>query len=540
MLVVVALSLVLITVAAVMVHQVLLGADRARARAERAAAERAVTDVVTDFTARLAADPWFFTRELYWAERPRTCGQDMVEASGDPTAPAVAWPGTCPQWWSYPPAGTTTGGYDPAARVVRAQVHPPTATDPAVTLVVAAAVGDAEAARTVRFATPAASAATVWSPGRVDLDAWAPAVRASGTVYAGADLVTPTGPAHTDRFPAGPVPGARLAAACTVTGPVDGAAGVWSALEPGDRAFAGCAGEAPEGAADLRDLAPVPLTADAADRAAAVLADLACTGPAPALVEHDGATWSTAVCLHPGALLVTVDGEHVQVPVDAAAYRVSFAGSATAPTVVVDVAAAVTDPDDVAAAAAAYAHGTHPVSDPGVAWIRLGELPAPVTGLVATDRVTYVGACAAALGGDGCAQVAPPVPLTLVAGTPADRVDVVLAGPVGGPVTLVATGSLRVGFYARPAGTDLVTGGHLVATGAALTAPAPDGWSGGQWTHTGALGAVDLPPLGGWDAVDVVAGDVTSRWSWAPTWRQVATRTLTTAQVCQAATCATW
>lgn len=544
MLVTVVVSLLAVTVAMVVVHQVLLAADAARDRADRAAADRVVADVVDQFSTALAADPGFYTRELFWAERPRMCAATAVTATGDPASEPTLWPDTCPQTWTYPSPGATVPGYDPATRVARVEVHPPSATDPTLRLVVAATVGSAEQATEVTYALPGASGATVWSAHDLNLDTLVGAGTAavSGTVYSGATVTTPTDPRHFAASPAGPVADARLVGECGVTGEGPDA-GRWVATRPGDRSGAGCEPTAQDGARDARDLAPTPIGGDAAERAVTALLSRACPDTAPAPVTTADGAWATAVCLHRGASVLTVDATLVTVPADTTAYRVTFTGTASAPTVQVDVATSLTEPADPAAAAAAYTAGTHPASPVGGAWTTLGVLPAPVTGVLHADATVYVGSCPAAFGQPGCPAVTAQAPVTLVAGTPAAPARVVLAAPLAGQVTLVATGQLEVAFYARPAGADLATSGHLLAlatSGPSLVTPAPGGWQGGTWRHTGALGGTTLAPLTGWDHLEITGALVRSPLAFAPSWRVVSHVTLDTMDLCQAASCATW
>ena len=126
----------------------------------------------------------------------------------------------------------------------------------------------------------------------------------------------------------------------------------------------------------------------------ATLVERACPAQTPAMVttgvDASAVTWSRSLCLRAGAQVVTVDGTVVPVatPGGAApvAYRLQLEGSAQQPTVRVFVASSDPNPDP-----AAFAVGTHPVSDDGQTWSLLGVFAAPRTGvvwilLVNTDR----------------------------------------------------------------------------------------------------------------------------------------------------------
>lgn len=555
----VVLSLVAVTVAMVVVQQVLAAGTRSADRADRAVAERVAADTVAQFETQLANDPTFWSRELFFAERPRVCAADSqpVSANPDPDAAPAQWPAQCGQQWQYVPQGSTTTTYDPATTLARAQITAPNGTDPHLTLTVLASVGASEYATSTTYEVPSASAVTVYSGADLDLDtlaAGAP-VTLAGTVYSAANLNTLTLPQHFAVTPE-PLAGVRVLAECTITGPLGGAAGMWEATAAGDRTAAGCGQGVSADRSDVREVSAHALTPATANRSIAASAAAACSSEQPTLTAGTPTTSSSA-CLNVGRSVIDITGNLVPVTnPDASrpvAYRLRFVDVESVPAVAVDVAnVALSDPSDPSEAAAAFAAGTHPTSANGVAWSPLAVVPLPATGVIATDATTYVGHCVAYFAAGECTPSAPGAPVTVIAGTPAEPANLVVAAPVSAapevPLGLVATAGLDLPFYATAPGAALELSAHLYAAGVGVDGASVTSRPGAQSRPAlrvdGSLGADVLGPLPGWDQMTVAARDASPLpgfVAFTPYWRTHASAPLTSTQLCGSLSCAnTW
>lgn len=557
------LTLVASTIALVLVQQALAGAQSASEHTGQGAADRVAEDLVAQFEDRLTEDPTFYTRELFFAERPRVCSTgetpQTIAASGDPDAPAVEWPAGCDAVWSYVPAGQKVDGYDPAARIVTAEVLPPSASNRDLRLRVLATVGESSAAVEYSYRMPPAGQLTVYSGTDLALDTLAGAagtVQVNGTVYSLGTLSTPTRPEHTIDGVA-PLTGSRLLSECAVAGPAAGESGVWSA-QPAAEHRSGCT-VVPDQRADTQDvrtLAPTQLSIAGQIRTTADLVAAACSDRPTVVSTTSTGTWSDHLCLRAGATLTDVAGHQVTIPGgdDApVAYRVLPGGAPAAGTVrVLTAGSAPTEPADLAAGVAAYNAGTHPLSEPGGTWTDLGTFPAPATGALVTDATTYVGQCTGFMPGGACAAVTTPFDLTVVAGTPAAPRTLVVAGPVnatdGAHLGLVATGHLSIAAYSHAAGADLELGAYLLSLGGdgtttVISATDPS-LPGATLRITGSLGAASIGSLAGWQRVTVHAGDSLgpNRFpAFRQQWRRAAHSNLTAADLCGQPSCvASW
>lgn len=556
------LSLVAITVSMVLVQQALASANDAQDWADARVAERVAGETVAAFTAQLAADPTFYAHRIFHAERPRVCpttGQ-VVTPNPDPEAVTV-WPQECGTGWTYLPTGQTTDGYDPATALVRAQVAPPTAGDPTLRLTVLATVGRTEHAVVATYTRPDSSGLAVYSGQPLDLDTLAGddgQLNLAGTVYSLTGGTVPD-----QAVPDGALDQVRLVSECGFTNPEGDNPAQWENLDELARAAAGCPTEPGPDSVDVREVTTAPLEPSTALRTLERTTAHVCL-ETPTTTQDGGVN---SLCLRAGDTVVDVDGATVQIPDDVAAYHLSFTDDPTPGVVVRTAQVPPQEGASIAAAATSYAAGTHPVSASGVTWSDLGVLRLPATGVLVTDATTYVGQCAAAVGGTGCDPTAPAAPVTVIAGTPTSPADLVVAGPltqpavpdgedepqgeevVTFPVGLVATGQVRVPFWAHTAGGDLHLDGHLYAAGVGtpgpslLTTPDP-GNPGGNLVITGSVGAAHLGLLDGWAQVTVtgtpgqhLAGLPAFTWHWHPS----GTQPLSPTQLCGARTCAsTW
>lgn len=554
----VVLSLVAITASMVIVQQTLAAATANADRADAAVAQRIADDVTAQFAAQLANDPQFYTAHLFYAERPRVCAAtgEPIAAAGAPDLPPVPWPVECGPTWEYLPAGAVTPGYNPETVLARAQIAQPTIDDPALTLTALATIGSSEHATQTRYQVPSAARVTAYSSAVLNLDTLAATVTASGTIYAPGEVVTPTRPEHTAAV-AEPLAGARVLTECAITGPAAGAISLWEAKSAAERAAAGCLTAPTEGPGDVRDLSAAPLSATTAIRSLAGIEHDLCPSGTPTLTPSGSAS---ALCLTAGRTAVTVDGTVVTVArpdsAPTAAYRLTFLASEGAvPSVQVDAAGTtLSDPDDQAAAAAAYTAGTHPVSPVGATWVTLGIFPLPQTGAILTDTTTYIGACAAHFAGGECSPTAPGEPVTVIAGTLAAPANLIVASPLAGtaaaPLGLVATGRLDIAAYATTAapGANLTLEAHMYGAGIGVTGPSitsrPSAIPRGTLTIAGTLAGATLGPLPGWSAVHLSGADaseLTRFVTFTPYWRQISHAVTPASAVCGQVSCAaTW
>lgn len=505
-LVVVLILALLVSGAAMLVVQQTLSAARATTSAvDDQVAARAAADLVTQFEEQLAADPGFYNRELFYAERPRLCAGTPIVASGDPQV-TVAWPSTCPSTWTYPAAGTTVSGYDPASVLVRAEVIPASATSATLTLRVRADVGAGSASVQVGYDPTSAARVQVYAEQPLALDTLAGTnapVQVSGTVYAlsggtlGSNALTTAGD---------PYAGALLTSECGFTGPT-GTASVREALSAADRISCPNPATATE---DVRTVASVPLVAAAADRSFSDLLAAACTQASYSTPTVDVAgvprQMSTQLCLRAGATLTDAADDHVVVvPTGVVAYRLTFNADAT---LTVDITGTWSDTPDAATARALYAAGGHPLSPVGATWSTLGTFAMPTTAVIATDARTLVGSCNAAVGGTTCDTQSPATPVTVVAGTVSAPQELVVAGPVAGtaaaPLGLISTGSLVVPFWSHLPGADLSISAALYAAGnSTIVSTSAADAPGGELHISGSLGARALSTLTGWTGLQV-------------------------------------
>lgn len=546
------LSLVAVSLAMVLVGQILDATATSTQNADDGVAQRMAEDVTAQFTTALADDPTFYTRQLFHAERPRVCAPTgaPIDAEPDPSQPPASWPASCGPVWEYLPVGQTTAVYDPATALVRAEVYPPTVDDPTLRLVVLATIGQAEYAQESRWLIPSATQVHVYSAEELHLDTLAGAtgtVAVNGTIYSPVGGSTPIRPEHTVGG-VEPLTGARLLSECGFTGPLAGAEGNWESLPVTDRGATGCM-TAATSTLDVRDLATVPLLADNARRSALPTAD-GCPTDTPPLVTTGGTARPAWLCLHHGHHLTTTDDTPVVVTTDGdnapAAYHLMFVTTPHGPAVHVRVAEATVDDTATtyADASVSYAAGTHPLAPNGATWNDLGTFNLPATGAIRTDATTYVGACPAAVGGTGCDPTGPGVPVTVIAGTTHTPQDLIVAGPItrtpNAPVGLVAAGTVDVPFYTHLPGGDLTLGAHLFGLDDLTTRP-DVGTPGGTLTVHGSIGAPHLDQLAGWDRVEVHQQDghlLPTYVTFTPTWRHLSTTALAGASLCGETTCA--
>lgn len=520
------------TIGLVVVRQTVLATRTDTLRGDFDAAYSAAVGAREDFERALAADPRLFLSRVWVDERARVCtfpgGSVVVQPPADDSQ-TVTWPPAghpeCRTRWTYQTAENPG--------VVRAEVTPPSPSDVNLHLRLLAAVGTAETGVSADYRMDTAGKFTAYSASDLRLDDLSSTGSASlaGSIYSGGKLFLPTSDSvqlatGTQLFAEDSLVGVPPATVRAYTGGEPG---------PGERA--------------IRPTLPDPETLEGLRSTARRLQDVGCPGGDPVNFTS-GDEYASSLCLTAGAKVMpatgTGPGSLVTVP-SAAAYLLIFGGP-TAPDTV-DVYASTTKPaatgncaivcDLPALATADVAAGTHPGGGVGngTLWGQpLGRFRLPASGVITTDADVYLSQCTTftQTGGTCPALNGSPDPgmqvgrsVTVVAGSADAPRDVYLSGPVttagNARLGVVATGSIVVPYWARPAGGTLQITAALVALGlnsstgqpavrsvpAVLEPPsgAADPAYADRLTITGSVAApsLALTSLAGFRAVDLAA-----------------------------------
>lgn len=393
-------------------------AEESRVRAQASA--EALLDA---YEARLSADPFRFLTEVDAAEWSRVCDQ----GGGEPTEvePGAAWPAECGVSWTYARKEAAVDGG-------RLEVIPPTVNDPHLTVRAVGQAGKVEVAVRRSYTLPHVGRYALWVEGDLNLaDIVGGTFR--GDIYTGGSLHLPVGEVEQlmDR-------GVFIAEeGIYPTAPKATATAVWVEGE------------------EVRRRVPSPLALDYAAEQVTILAEFICGSPAE-------------LCLAPGVVLVDRNGIEVAIPADTKSFAVrpTTDGGVTYLEVFsstrqvkgrIECLLRCSLPS-LAAPAVADATGHPAVLNSGW-WTPLGEFQLPEAGVVYTAGDLVVGGCGAAFvsADSSCETVSFDTPLTLLAGTTTNPQDIWIGGPIGGEgvVGLIATGGVRIPFWARPPGGDL-------------------------------------------------------------------------------------
>lgn len=412
------------TIAALVVQIAVTAAGSQQRRLAAVAARETVDETTSRITSLLASDPTRVFDEVLPGEDPRRCVGDPT-GFPDPVAAGAAWPASCGAYWEYAAASTGESSF---------RLHPPRLDRPDFLLEVFARVAGERAGRVVHL-LPGGRTRPVLYSGRsvvmadlgLTLDADAP-----GSVYVNGGIDTDGAV-----IPAG----ARLAAEEGF--PTEPAGAV--ALTPTDLPTAD--------PTDIRALYPAPLPAGLLDAAHDTLADLACPGVDPVVLDG----FTSAFCVAEGETLRDTGNQVVAVPSRAdAPYLLMLSDGASQITL--------------------YARSTPPAAWPGALtdWgASLGTFPLPVTGLIHADRTVVFGTCdpdggvCAARAADGLPGVTLDVSLLIVAGRRDLPADVVIGAPVRRGIGALGTLSARMVLpaAATPAGTALTVEGFFALDG---------------------------------------------------------------------------
>lgn len=548
-----------------------------------------LTEVFAYERPRLCAQPPASPMAVYHSAATKKMSLDFPWAlpPDDPRKPAAglsaadaaangvgSWPAQCGTSWTYLAPGKPLLGF--SSQVLRAEIEPPSPDDPSLTLRVLAAVGSQETGIVSVYRPDSAAATTVYSGTDLRLDelyakdvadTGAAPLEVAGSVYANGRVWLPSGDVN--------LGGAQLFAE-------DGFVGT-----PGNSQARLYTGRDTELSAtqkaifSLRSSVAQPLTMESLRASAGRVAEVACpkvtADPFNYPEGHPRDGTSSVLCLAEGGKAVDDSGSIWQAPAHVTAWLLMPTGS----TVNVYYAAgtAATEGDDLevagtcriacqlpALAAADLTAGTHPGGplDTSSVWVSAGKFRLPASGVVGTDATTYVSHCvgfeltgpaaqhpliaanskplksgSSDLTGPQCAPepdggapgggIVVDKSLSILAGTPRNPADIVIAGPIRstgaktpGHLGLMATGTVRVPYFARPAGGDLPLAASLAAFGfgsgpdaaglvsqpqqyPARTDAAVDANYGDTLELVGSVAAAKLDGIGGFRRVEVGA-----------------------------------
>lgn len=169
---------------------------------------------------------------------------------------------------------------------------------------------------------------------------------------------------------------------------------------------------------NVRNIYKVPMSPGGADSSITVLSKIGCLDKSPILLNDQ----VTSLCLRSGEILVDSNGN---------ASTMSNAGAI--------LVTAADNPSQLSI----YRTDTAPTG--GISstnWTLIGDFLYPVSGILYSDYTTYVGGC---LGRpQDCTEIFPKG-LTLVAGSPANRKDIIVGSSLQGPgIGLVASGAVKI------------------------------------------------------------------------------------------------
>lgn len=500
MLAVTLLSVAAATLAILIARQVVVSA-RANVFEQLSSEARSLaSDALDDVAAQLEADPTLALRQVLAAETPRRCvvadpaDPDLLAANPDHPlySAGQVWPAACGVWWEHEPVTV-----DPLA----VRVLPPSS-DADLEVHVLAVAGKVQAGMAAQLQTADAGAYAVWTDGNLSVDELADGpVSLSGRLYASDRILLPSAPVTFEEV--------QLAAEDGFVGTLDDS--------DGQRFYS----TAPVSDTDppvrnIRDIVAVEGSRASLRASIAAAAQVACPDAGdPAVVTLPDGPRSSQLCLEPGRKVRDSGGNLVQVPEAGAFLLLPDASAADRVDVyvrdeAVDTSLCQIRCDLYGLAARDVAAGDHPGVTAG--WQLLGSFPVPTSGVIGSPAAqTHVGLCGAAFVGAAaaCEVSEPQTPLTVVAGTAQAPQDVIVGGPVRG-VGLLATGDVRLAFWAGPAGADVELGAHIVTPGTfnglpTRRASAPVDSTAGRLTLTGSLAAGRLQPVRGFQTVAFTA-----------------------------------
>jgi len=544
------LSSIAASIALVVVRQTVLVTRTETQRTETGRAASVVMDVQAEFERQLALDPSFYLTRVFSYERPRYCPARLGASTGRSYPWVLAagmadastgrpsdglWPASCGPTWTYPDIGQAVTGYDYSTHPSRAEVYPPSGTDPRLRLVVLASVGQSESGSEIFYQRDSVGRWTLYSAGDVtmpDLSAGTLSLTPGGSAYAGGLLRLPSSDASLSHWTLGAESGFVGSATVTTDAPT---------LLSGSASQAGLAGFSA-----LRPTVPNALTMPALRSSQSLLERVSCAGLAADVPANSGSgsvsKSSSRLCLRPGWTVRTASsGTVLSVPSSVRAWllRPTLYGGDPALEVWYSTSdvplgkRCVLGCSPWQAAASDVAAGRHPASDLAASmWRRLAPSGSnenvylyPSSGVVGTSATTVFSHCSLRTGSSDVCGAVVPASLTVFAGSLSAPADIVIGGPIaygsvddpsvaaiGSPADssallgLVATGHIVVPFWAvANEGDTLDTVGSLVSLGAGPAVVGdPDESAGAPsarplltWSHTGSIAGSSLGSVAG-------------------------------------------
>jgi len=505
LIVTVLMAVAVASIAMMVVNLVVATSGESTRRFAVEAAARAADSAREAVRAELIADPLAPYSRVLSNELPRVCNSSN---GATVVGPGDLWPAVCGTVWSYQPGSETVG----------VRITMPSPVDNALTVSVAARVGDVSSGYNDRYFIGGRNRPILYSGGNLNLNELRSSSTAGvidGIAYSIGTLSTTSSGVNTNN--------AFLVTESSFT---EQPSGITSTTINGKRFAAkspALAAESTPTIHDVRSVFPSTLASSGIRGSATALQTIACPSIAAKNITVGAGNYSSHLCLHSGSTLVNISGSTVTVP-SAVGYLLlpnrSAAGSVDVyirinnfeipgiPCNEADVENEIPACDLSELSIAGFSNGTHPGALSG--WDALGSFYIPATGIIATDADTHLGLCGSSFPtgscqswSDGSAGVIIDKSVTMIVGTPGTARDLYLSGPVtagSGEIGAIVTGSVIVPYWSRPTGGDvnvdislaIVGGGSGAIRTIPSSAPNLPGNSGGNFTINGSIGAVNL------------------------------------------------
>lgn len=473
LLVTVLLGTLAATIAIVALTHALASTHTQSRQTDVASAQHQASQALVAYQVALARD-WLTPLHVVYANASGTVTEQARVCTAQSSAvyqPGQAWPAACGSSWTYQPAST------PGSTVL--EVTPPTPTQPLLTVSAVATVNGVSAGATETLRQSGAGRFTIWSQRSLVLNQLVSGPSAtsslSGSIYTGGNLYLPT----TAQVQ---ISDAQLLTEQGFVGSLTDPSLFYDSTTPNPTSVP------PVG--NIRSVLPGVLNLHGIAGAADQIRTAACA-PASALTST-GAT--TSLCLTAGATVMPTSGTAVTIPPAASGYLLLFGASGAPGTVDIYATTAQTSrygpsvagqcqircnlPQLTAPEASA---GTSPGTS-GYWTTNLGTFALPTTGVIATDRATYLGLCGTAFTTPGatCNTVSGTAPgmaiqqsVTVVAGTTGAPSNVYIDSPITSIGTarlgVLATGQVIFPYWARSQGTNMTVDAAITSLGLGAT-----------------------------------------------------------------------
>lgn len=531
--------------AAIVVIKLTLDSTRSEsAKIERIAAKAAAEAVRGEFEEALAEAPYFYYSTVFEHERGRICTQNGASVY----QPGDAWPTECGTTWSYQQASSPG--------IVRVEIVAPGVDDARLRLRILSSAGRSEYGLEIHYATDSPARWTLYSEGDLALDELPGGSNTlGGEIYAGGVIYLPT----VDTAMSGGI----IASEGGYGNGID-----TSPLSGNPVRFYGPAadGSGSTYVESIRELYPTGVSLVGARAMFAANIDIACPASSPVAVG----THTSHFCAREGETLLDVDGNLVEVPAGVSAYLL-ITGASGAGSVDFYYSTKSSEAPSTCGSGCDLAGSSETSINAGVHpgdlsfWTRLGAFKLPDDGLIATDRETHVGLCGggfvSAVGTcsnwNGAGKMGVDGNLTILVGSLTNVVDAYLSGPIATTNStsfgVVAAGSVYLPYWNRPAAGSFTIEGAYTGLGLGGGTTSISTWPAdiGEPANSGGTLSVGGGFAGtGIDTSFALYGNVaiTGRarhWGAPPplyppfygTWRIVATRYLTSIEICSQLAC---